>query len=202
MNRFCVLFSLCLLLLSLPFLSTAQDAAEFDPLENIRDKYSQIVSAKTAKTLTITEVSYGCPKNPEQGTIRYYESEGKLRLIEHSYNMGDHFGAGHEYYVWDDELFFHFSDEGTWMFDTADGAGDTSPMQTVDDVTERRHYYYKGNPIRCLEKSYQVRSRRAINPSSDEIPNTETECYSEAPEHFQILLEIKTSREMDCEGYH
>lgn len=104
-----------------------------------------IVKAKEDSTLIKKEFNYECPDNPEIGTITYYSDSTGIKLIEHSFSVGDHYGEDSQYFLWDGKLFFHFPRYGNWVFDSETVDKDGSNNSTIDNMTEERSYFLMRN---------------------------------------------------------
>lgn len=172
-------------------LSTLSVAAQLhvDPIQDIRQKFSYIMKAKSDNLLTTTEFSYECPYEPGEGTITFFYEGEALRLVEYSFHEGEHYGGTDQYFVWNDELFFAYYDHGSWRFDYENG--DFSNPQTVDEITQKRFYFDNQQPIRCLLKQFERYSRNIHHLASHDVPNQETSCdeAQTVQSTFKLLLE-------------
>jgi hypothetical protein len=185
-----ILLFLFVLLLFLPPCSLlGQPDSKEKAINDIRKKYSIIEEAKDKGELDEAFTEYECSDYPESGSFTFYTDDTGVKLIAHSYVMGDHFGAEDLYYVWGGELFFLYSSSSSWTFDS-ESISDDSYTGTVDEMTETRHYFHKGEAIKCLEKNYKVRSSAKNKPTSATVPNAEAECgdTSSLQEKFEQIL--------------
>ena len=162
-------------------------------IKDIRSKYATVASLKEKGALKAEVLEYSCPDYPAQGTVSFYSQGNEVKLIEHSFSEGDHYGGKEQYFVWDSQLFFCFSDVGTWMFDMGTMEGDELVSQTKDVITESRFYFHKEKAVRCLVKNYEIRSRDKEKVKPENIPNEETDCLDseEVMSKFKTLMALK-----------
>ena len=149
--------------------SAAEPSQPLTSVESIHTSYSNIVSKAKGGHLDSISFKYSC-HGEKSGTVSYFTEKGRLRLIVHRYNEYDHYSAEDRYFVKDSTLFFAITNSVTWAFeDGPEGA-------TKDNISERRVYLVSGQPIKCLEKKFSVRSQAKDNPSSETTPNREIDC--------------------------
>ena len=163
---------LLLLNLSLPA-TWAQDQAE--SIADIREKFSIISQAVKDSAYRKVETPIGCEVDPIEGTLSYYFDGEDLRYVSYSVAEGDHSWFQYTYYVWDDRLFFAFHERGYWQFDTGANV-DGTLSETIDYLSEHRYYFADQQPIRCLEKKWEVKSVDTKQAKANEIPNTSIDC--------------------------
>ncbi|MBL6445145.1 hypothetical protein JMN32_02420 [Fulvivirga sp. 29W222] len=183
---------LVITLLSLAHL-TAQSQDTETIIKDIRSKYATVMGLKDKEALTVEVLEYRCPDFPEEGTITYYSQDEEVKLIEHSFSEGDHYGGKNQYLVWEGKLFFYFSDVGYWTFDMGTGDEDEPVSQTKDIITESRFYFDNEEAVKCLSKNYEIRSRDAEKVKPENIPNEEINCF-DSPEimhKFKAIMELK-----------
>jgi hypothetical protein len=153
-------------------------------VESIQTAYSNILSKATGGQLDSISFKYSC-HGEKNGTVSYFTEQGQLRLIVHRYNGYDHFSADDRYFVKDSTLFFTITKSITWAFeDGQEGA-------TKDNISERRVYLVSGQPTKCLEKKFSVRSQAKDNPSSETVPNRQVDCPEAGTVMKQFLLLTK-----------
>ena len=186
-----------ILLLIIIFAACGQKPDKKEIIKDIRQTYGEILKQKADSSLTINEFSYECPDDPEMGTITYYSDKSGVKLIEHSFSLGDHYGEENQYFVLDGKLIFYFSKYSHWMFDT-ENTDDNESMSTVDDVNEIIYYFEKDKPVNCMYKNYKIYSAKKENDNSSDIPNKEVECLKAESvlNKFQKLTELKTSEDI------
>lgn len=160
-------------------------------IQDIKNQYKVIVGKRGIRKLNADSISYECADYPEEGVIVYYTDEQGVRLIEHTCSQGDHGGKMDQYFVWEGELFFLYSDESYWTFD-AGTMDDAVQQNTVDYFTERRYYFNKGKVLKCLEKKYEQRTSQEDNPKSQNVHNVKIEATDskERLEKFNHLLSL------------
>lgn len=173
--------------------SLKEPVSSGDPLLDIKMKFKVINDAISNGKLNKDSISYECPDYPEGGTLLFYKDNGEIRKIVRNYYAGDHGGETIQYYAWNDELFFQFSDESYWMFDAGNRSEDEMSPNTVDHFTEMRYYFEKGEIIKCLEKKFEYRTALKNNPKSNEVSNKEVECNNaeELMNDFKKLLALE-----------
>lgn len=184
----------------LPVLATvAQTVDKKAAIREIRERYKIIAEAKKAGKLMEKTINYNCPGYPEDGDLTFYTDNSGLKLIELTFSGGSHFGGIDQYYVWDGKLFFSFYDQSWWNFDMNDEdySEDSPPItNTVDNFTEERFYFYNEQPIRCLQKNYEVKSSKRDNPKTENVPNEEVDCVN-AKEVLQKFRQIMAIRNVE-----
>lgn len=171
----------------------AQTSDAETAIKDIRTKYATIIGLKEKNGLKVDEIDYECPDYPAGGTVWFYTDGDKVKLIEHSFSEGDHYGGKEQYFVWGGELFFCFSDVGYWTFDMETVEEGEPVTQTKDIITESRFYFHKGAAVRCLVKNYEIRSRDAEKVKPENIPNEETNCREaeEVLNKFKALMALR-----------
>jgi hypothetical protein len=127
-----------------------------DQLADIRAAYRRIEAARAAGTLKKDSLRYTCEDAMTEGRIYLYTDDTGVVLATHGYSRGDHGGTTEKYYFRDGELVFHFQETGYWQFGgkmqtLPDG---TESPGTIDNITEERRYYARGEVIKALTKSY------------------------------------------------
>ncbi len=142
-------------------------------IEDIRTNFAQINNWISEDKCNIIHRSYECPDYPEYATIKYYEYENKIVMIEHTYNDGSHGGYTDQYYLQDNKAFFAFMTGGYWRFDGEDENGNP---KTVDINTEERFYIANDNLIRCLSKQFQSENQKDFATQRDNAKNVTAKC--------------------------
>lgn len=114
-------------------------------IANIRAEYQRIKrdSAKNKHVFLEADCSGFA------GSIDFQLENEQIRKI--SYSAGsDHGGITEEYYLKGDSLFFVFTEEGSWMFDT--NSKDPENPSTIDESIETRIYFQQGKVVKALRK--------------------------------------------------
>lgn len=192
------------LLLSLNLGLFAQTEAE--ALADIRQKFTHITQAKEAETLKTVTRKYTCEGDPISGAVVYFYEGEALRLILNEADDGSHSWMAESFYVWNGEVFFVFKESGYWTFDSQAAASENGQMETVDYTEEARYYFVKGEAIRCLEKSFEVRSADADKPTADTVPNEAVDCGDQSDwlQRFAALRQYQNlsgTDEVPCAGF-
>ena len=166
-------------------------------LTEIKSAYSNTINNLKQNSLQADSVKYNCA-GERSGTITYFEKDGKLILIKHSYNEYDHFSAVDQYFIKDDSLYFTYSQQTAWSFESGSAAEST----TKDDITESRIYITNNQAILCLEKRYTIKSKSTNNPIPDQIQNKSVECKNTGSiiRNLKNLLAFKSKPEGSCLG--
>jgi hypothetical protein len=151
----------------------------------IQLEYAAVSNAIAKRSLDSVSFKYNC-KNEKGGIVTCFSEKGKVRMLRHSYHEYDHYEATEQYFVKDSALFFLFSKELSWSFDS--NAPETGG--TKDNLTERRLYIVKQQAVKCLEKKYVTYSYRTSNPPADKVANKEVKCPALQPvqEKYEALL--------------
>ncbi|MBV8326750.1 hypothetical protein [Chryseobacterium sp.] len=156
-------------------------------IEEIKKEYAILHSQLEANKFKSSTFTYDCD-NEISGEIKYYSDQSEIRVIEHSYAEHDHFSGSERYFIKNGKVFFIFKEDTEWSFD---GGTPEKPI-TRDDITERRVYLQNGQPIKCLEKKYSIRSNTPTPPSPDGIPGKEVICNTTAlMKTYQSLINNK-----------
>lgn len=165
---------------------------EITNVEDIKKEYSYILSMTKSRSMDSTSFNYNC-NGEKEGKVIYFYKDEQLRLIRHTYNEYSHFSATDEYFIKDGEPFFVFYNQLAWNF-----AGQN---QTEDNITEKRFYILKNQPVECLEKKYTVISNDENSPESDRVANKNIDCISfeEVIEDFDLLFAMKDQEgDLEC----
>lgn len=141
----------------------------------IRERYQHYMALDKAKKLQKRTLTYMC--EVFEGTVQYVLNEkNELLWIEHTWG-GDHFHQTHQYFLYQDKLFFYFIKEGSWNFDPENYDEKNEISHTVDSFIEKRYYFdVNENIVHCLKKDYQVFSAKKDNPKSENIANQAIDC--------------------------
>ncbi len=159
----------------------------------IQKAYQAIMSQMEAGVLDSSSFKYSC-RGEKNGTVSYFTQQGKLRMIVHRYNEYDHFSATDRYFVLDSMVFFAHLNQSTWSFESGpEGA-------TKDKVTERRIYLVDQKPVKCLEKSYVIRSQSKTNSQPETVPNKEINCASvkSVLQPYKMLVRNRSKAPSGC----
>ncbi len=151
--------------------STVPDTVNIaiNSVDDIQKAYFGISSIMESQRLDSTSFRYNC-NGEKSGTVSYYTDNGNLKLMIHRYNEYDHYEVEDQYYIHEGEAFFVYRKSLSWSFD------DGPEGATKDQITEQRTYVVKGKPIKCLEKKYELRKHKGINPNPESIVNQEKDC--------------------------
>jgi hypothetical protein len=141
-----------------------------ETVAEIQQAYKETMAAYGNGSLDSVSFQYSC-YGEKEGTVSYFSTNGRLRMIVHEYGENSHYGAQERYFVKDSTLFFVYVEDASWSFDPDGPEGSTK-----DNVSERRIYLADGKPFKCLEKKYVLRSASASNPISSKVPNKEIDC--------------------------
>jgi len=163
----------------------------FTNVDEIQETYSFVMKQLENGIMDSTSFKYSC-QGEKGGTVTYFSDEGKLRLIVHRYHEYDHYSAVDRYFVEKDRLYFAHLNGVSWSFE--DGGG------TRDNVKEQRIYVVNQQPIRCLEKSYAIRSKASDNPNPETLANKEVDCKSPASVigPYRLLLKYREKGTSGC----
>lgn len=167
----------------------AQSDKEDELIYEIQNQYKVIITAKEKGELKEHTVVYECPDYPASGEIKFFSDKYGLKLIEHSSSDGNHSGSLDQYFLWNDELFFFFSEFSNWTFDSNQEDNDEIE-HTIDYITESRYYFNNDKALKCLKKNYEVYSARKENPKSENVKSEEIDCET-APDIMDKLVQIR-----------
>ena len=161
----------------------------------IQLEYTAITGGIAKGSLDSVAFKYNC-NNEKGGTVTSFSENGILRLLRHSYHEYDHYEATVEYFVKDSLLFFVFSKELSWSFDS--NAPETGG--TKDNITEKRMYIVNQQVVKCLEKKYVTYSYKKSNPLPEKVANQEVKCASLDPvqEKYEVLLSYIKGGGKEC----
>jgi hypothetical protein len=161
-------------------------------IETIQKNYEAVHNLKFQGLLDSTGFKYNC-NNEVSGTVSYFTHAGRLRMIRHQYNEYDHHEAEDYYYLLDSTLFFVYKKEMLWSFESGPQGA------TKDNFTEQRVYLAGQEPIKCLEKTYVIRSHANNNPDPDDIANREIKCKGiDVLKPLQQLLKYRGKGTSGC----
>ncbi|TKB98779.1 hypothetical protein [Pedobacter cryophilus] len=144
------------------------DEKETGLIANIRDEYQRIQRLENGGSLRKEMINFNCKNDPGSGQlVRYYEGD-KMVLIDYLLNS-EHWGEKKRIYLKNEEAFFVFKQEMSWMF--GGPPSKTEYQNTIDKIKERRYYLNAGELIRQLNKEFEVKSWEQ-KVKSDNIPHT------------------------------
>lgn len=166
-------------------------------IDEIKAVYAATLQDLKLNQLAADSVKYDCA-GEKSGTITYFEKDGKLILIKHSYSEYDHFSANDKYFVRDKNLYFAYLQQTVWRFESGNGP---EPI-TTDDITESRFYLIDNQKFKCLEKKYSIKSKSTNNPIPDRIQNKIVDCKNTASliSNFKNLVAFKSKPKGSCLG--
>lgn len=150
-------------------------------VEAIKSEYNIINMKLQAKKLDSLSFDYEC--NEISGNVVYYSENGILKVVRH-FSADSHFSSVENYFVRDGKPFFVFKDETVWSFD----GGTPEKPETKDNITQQRMYIADHKIIKCLEKTFTIKSSLAENPKPEDVPNRESKNCS--PEEVQKTFEL------------
>ena len=166
-------------------------------VSEIKKLYTVINDKLQRNQLDSTSFKYDC--NGEiSGTVTYFSERGRLTMIKHSYSEYSHYSAVDQYFISRDSLFFVYSNQLSWSFES----GQAAEGATKDDITEKRLYIAGEKPLLCLEKKYTERSHASDNPDPQKIASREVACRPIQPvlKDYGKLLAFRESTNHDCLG--
>lgn len=156
-------------------------------VDDIKSEYGYLNQQLREGKLDSLSFNYNC--NGERGgKVTYYREDGKLKVIEHSYNEYSHYSTTQQYFLKDNQAFFAFYKELAWQFD---GLMPNGEPGTKDDITEKRFYLLDNVAIECLEKKYIIRSSATDNPNPEDIPNQKVNCKDMGALKNSVTLLLK-----------
>lgn len=161
-------------------------------IKEIKKAYLYIITQRENGRLDSVSFSYSCEEN--HGTMIYFYEEGKLRMIDYDYSEGDHSGVVEQYFIKDSTLFFVYTEDGAWSFEANGGPA------TVDWIMEKRTYIVNQQPVKCLQKSYEIHSAAQIKTIPENISNKEVDCpsYQSLMEPYQMLIRYLKNPTSTC----
>ncbi|PHN08191.1 hypothetical protein CRP01_02395 [Flavilitoribacter nigricans DSM 23189 = NBRC 102662] len=171
---------------------TAAMPNELNDIEDIRTTFAFITSEIDNGQLDSTAFKYDC-HGETGGTVTYFSHRGQLRMIRHASYAYSHHSAIDRYYILDDQPFFVFYDQESWIFDPdSDEEG-----ATKSDITEKRFYLIDNEPVQCLEKKFTTRSSVDDGPNSQNTANREVACsgLEDLQKTYDLLLQHRGQRE-------
>ena len=183
-----IILAVMLVVLPADFIN-AQPSGNDELIYEIRNQYKVIIAAKEKGELNEHTVMYECPDYPASGEITFFSDKYGLKLIEHSSSDGSHSGGLDQYFLWNNELFFFYSEFGSWTFDTNQEDND-EVEHTIDHFTESRYYFNNGAAFKCLEKNYEVYSAKKENTKSEDVENEVIDCEA-GPDILDKLVQIR-----------
>ena len=168
--------------------SASSSVVKISSIEDIKQLYAEVNSR--LQQMDTLGFNYNC-NNERSGHVRYYSEDGNLKIITNSYGEYSHFSATNTYFIKDDKPYFIMYDETSWTFD---GQANGQP-QTKDNVTEKRFYVVDQQLVKCLEKTYVIRSAASDNPNPAQVANKEVTCPSmdELQNAFYTLYKHRTN---------
>ncbi|WP_157974246.1 hypothetical protein [Lewinella sp. IMCC34183] len=170
-----------------------------DPIDWIRERYSDFQRIERDGQLDCDTVTYECPGEARFGSFVFCYSDVGLTRITHEMTLGDHFGVTESYFYDGEELYFAHLTQGAWSFGgppRIDEAGNEVPG-TIDEVHEERRYYDQGALIQRLFKDYTITSGQS-SPGPDEIPNRPTGEGVTAGLGSEAVFDVSTAYTYDC----
>lgn len=161
-------------------------------IPDIQQAYATVSTKLKSGALDSVSFKYSC-NNEKSGTVSYFSEKGQLRLVVHRYNEYSHFSGVDQYFVKDSTLFFVYRNSILWSFSGPQGS-------TKDSITEQRTYLINQRPVRCLQKTFVVRSHAAHNPRSETVPGKEVDCTSvkSVIKAYRLLIKYHNNTTTGC----
>lgn len=158
--------------------------------EDIVIAYESVMKGIENKTLDSSSFKFNCG-GEKAGKIVFYREDGKLRLIEKTYNEYSHRDGKDQYFIINEKPFFIYKKTTDWAFDSnanVEGA-------TTEKVNEYRYYIVKGKLANCLKKQYETSSvvKNKITPT--ENSNIDCPSLSKLLADYEILLSHQDQKE-------
>ncbi|REC46188.1 hypothetical protein [Chryseobacterium pennipullorum] len=165
-------------------------AISSDPIDQIKKEYTALQDQMNAKKFSTSKFTYDCNGEPT-GEVVFHSDKDNVKIIEHFYAEHSHFSAVERYFIKEGKPFFIFTEETVWNFD---GGTPEKPV-TKDDITETRTYLQDGQPLKCLEKKYSIRSNHKTKSSRDQFANKEVPCHADQLlKAYETLLKHKDQK--------
>lgn len=161
-------------------------------IAEIKKEFAVLNAKLQSKQLDSSGFMYECSET--SGEAGFYYEGRQLRMVKH-FTADSHFSSVTCYYLKNDEIFFILKDDTVWSFD----GGSAEKPVTKDDISQQRIYLVEGNPVKCLEKEFTIRSTGS-NPDPGKIPNRETECNVQElmKDYLRVLKNIDKKGRTDC----
>ncbi|MDC3388299.1 hypothetical protein OAX11_02185 [Flavobacteriaceae bacterium] len=185
------------IILIISFSSYAQTDNNETVIKDIREKYSIITQSLNNNKYSEHKTSYYC-MDAEDAAVSIYFDDNGIKLIKNILYRGGHSWKNEYYYVWENKLFFVYTQGGSWTYVGPNDNSNTAV--TVSKITEKRVYFNDEKAIRCLTKDYKSISNAEVK--SENIPNKKTNCdkAQELINRYKKLFTLKmlNKKEFGC----
>ncbi len=179
--------------------STCLSQNEIGALTDISNKYKLIRELLGSNALRQYHTDYSCQETSEKGSLTFYFNGNELKHIVHSYEKG-HVKFRDEFYIWDDELFFHYAIHNIWYKDYEKNKYGKREIVDVTLTLEERFYFKNHRIIKCQFKDFENRSNTPKRIKTNNIRNKNIGCdqASKALEKYMILLKYQEMKVEDA----
>lgn len=159
---------------------SAEDHQGLDPQDELikaLDQKKQAIDKLLANAeLRHDSLAFECESVREGGRLSFFKKGDEIRLLRHAYYNGDQHGGIISAYVENGQLFYAHVEEGSWSSDQ-EAPQEEGVLHTREDNTEYTYYFDEaGTPIRCLQKSYVIRSAVQLPLELEKIKADEIGC--------------------------
>ena len=151
----------------------AQEKKEI--LSDIKNKFELINELIANNALRQFHSEYNCNEASENGTLVFYYNSSELKKIAHNYTKG-RVKYTDDYYIWDDQLFFHYSTHKLTYNDHYKNNFGKRLRTKVQLTLEERFYFHNEVAVKCQFKDFETQSHHKNNPSSNYVRNHTTSC--------------------------
>ncbi len=170
--------------LLLLFLSACAPEVPPPPTEQVEEVLaSQVLVADVRKNeidqllsdahLRYDSLRYTCKLSQDGGILRLFKAGDSLHLIRHLYHSGEHSSGQIDLYIDRGHLFYAEVEESLLTFD-AEAPQENDIRHTREDISRYRYYFdAAGQPLRCLQKAYFLRSSVELPTNPDQIAEVE-----------------------------
>ncbi|MBQ0734087.1 hypothetical protein [Aquimarina celericrescens] len=179
--------------------STCLSQNKIGALTDISNKYKLIRELLGSNALRQYHTDYSCQETLEKGSLTFYFNGNELKHIVHSYEKG-HVKFRDEFYIWDDELFFHYAIHDIWYKDYEKNKYGKREIVDVTLTLEERFYFKNHRIIKCQFKDFENRSNTPKRIKTNNIRNKNIGCTqaSKALEKYMILLKYQEMKVEDA----
>ena len=164
---------LILLVLITSIDTLAQEKKEI--LSDIKNKFELINELIAKNALRQFHSEYNCNESSGNGSLVFYYNSSELKKITHNYSKG-RVKYTDDYYIWDDELFFHYSTHKLTYNDYYKSHSGRKLKTKVQLTLEERFYFHNTIAVKCQFKDFETRTHYKKNPSSNYVRNQTTSC--------------------------
>ena len=144
-------------------------------LSDIKNKFELINELIANNALRQFHSEYNCNESSGNGSLVFYYNSSELKKITHNYTKG-RVKYTDDYYIWDDQLFFHYSTHKLTYNDYHKNRSGRKLKTKVQITLEERFYFHNEIAVKCQFKDFETRSNLKNNPSSNYVRNQTTSC--------------------------